>query len=388
MTDQRMLLLVLIVIYLSECFIWIGFGAVAFRTGWRRFRPVDPPTFPGNDRGGWAMLNPFPPFGEVFVCHQWPVVVTPEQVGPQTGQSINFRERPATESLELPWVAAGKLEGNGSKLSLGGEPMMRLPDEAAAEHFRKVLARLAKVSPDQRPEQISRAIRTAFDTAAIEKRLDEYWRLTSLLRTLSLLFFGLLFLLLPISIYLERFADTVYRVLPMLLLTWVAVMFFYFRAHRRLMPADRLVRWKGLVTMVFAPTAAIRASDAVSRHLLTGFDPVAVGAVLLDDKTFAEFATRILQDLRIPLPARKSDNRNGAADPAKSDELATAFRARLTDEVVVLMRKRRVDIDALLGPPTPADPALRSYCPRCRLEYLVETGTCRDCGERPLVQLG
>lgn len=384
MSDQRMLLLVLIVIYLSECFVWVGHGAVVFRAAWRRFRVVDPPIFPGNDRGGWAMLNPLPPMGAAFVCSQWPVVMTAEQVGPQTGQSINFRQRPPTDAVVMNWTAAGKLEGSGSRLSLGGVAMMHLPDEPAADHYESVLGRLATMPADRRPDAIARAVRDSFDTAAIEKRLAEFWRRTWLLRTLGMLFFCLLFILLPLSVYLERFVDTVYRILPMLLVTWLLIGVLYFRVHLKLLRPHRLARWKGLVTMIFAPTASIRACDVISRHLLTGYDPVAVAAVLLDDADFETFVTRAIRDLADPLPAPPGASHEGPAERQKSDELATAFRQQLLQQVTRVAATRSVSGAAILAQPKPADAAHRSYCPRCRLEYLVDKGTCRDCGERKL----
>jgi hypothetical protein len=63
---------------------------------------------------------------------------------------------------------------------------------------------------------------------------------------------------------------------------------------------------------------------------------------------------------------------------------STDFRKRLAAEVAEVMQKRGIDVGALTQPPQPADPAHRSYCPRCRLEYLVETGACHDCGELKL----
>lgn len=387
MTDQQILLLALILIYLSECFVWVGHGAVAVRVLWRRYHAVDPPLFPGNERGGWAFLNPFPPFGTVFVCHQWPVVVTPEQVGPETGQSVNFRERPPTGALVMSWAAAGKLSGSGSRLMLAGEPMMRLPDESSADHFAVLLHRIARLPADQRQVAIDRAVSESFDVDAVVRRVDEFHRQTWLLRTLSLMFFSLLFLLLPTSIYLERFTATVYSILPLMLLTWIVAMWLFFRAHRRLLPGDRLARWKSLVTMMFAPTAVIRATDSISWNLLSGRDPVAVGAALMDDRTFAEFATRTLRDLRRPLPLSIHSTEITPTGSTEHESLAAEFRAKIAVQVMKLMEKRGVAVEAS-ELDAPSEPTLRSYCPRCRLEYLVESGTCRDCGEMKLVAFG
>jgi len=383
MTDQQMLLLVLSLIYLSECFVWVGHGAVAFRSALGRwFKPVDPPIFPGNDRGGWALLNLLPPFGAVHVCHQWPLAFSAEQVGPETGQSVNFRSRTSVDAVVMAWPAAAKLQVRGRTLTLAGEPVIRLQDEPAAENLRSLLSRLAAVPADRREQAITRALAHAFNTRAIEKRLDAFYRATSLLRMLCVLFFVLLFVMVPAAVYLGRFSELVYRVLPMLLGVWLLLMVCFYVAHRRLHRWDWPSRWKALMTMVFTPTAAIRACDAVGKQLLRGFDPLAIAAVVCRDEVFRTFAWRVVQDLRHPLPPPP----HAPVDPLH-DAAAAAFRERLIDRVGRVMKKRGMAIADLTVAPPPSDPSLRSYCPRCRLEYLVESGTCRDCGELKLEPL-
>lgn len=396
MSDQRLLLLVLAAIYLSECFVWVGYGAVAVRSlVGRRFRVVDPPTFPGNDRGGWVLLNPLPT-GAVFVCRQWPAVLSGDAAGPATGQSVNFTTRPPADVRPVRWADVRDVRHDGDAVTVAGAAFARAADEPAAARLTRLLTELAAPNPDARRRRIDRALAAAFDASIARRRVEMYWRATRLLRPLCGLLFVLLFVVLPIVVALGRFADTILHLLPPMLGCWAGIVVTFVAAHRRLLPNERLERWKAAAVMLFAPTAAIRAPDAISRHVLADADPAAAAAALLDDDRFAAFAGRVLRDLRYPLPD-KSDagngggakNGDGGADAAAGAgaAAAAAFRARLAALVEQLARGRGVDVSAWATAPAPSDPDHQSFCPRCRTEYVVEQGTCRDCGDLPLEPL-
>src|SRR5947199_254181 len=67
MGELESLLLVLALIYLSECLVWVRRGALAIRN-WRgrNSRIVDPGALLGNQRGGFLLANPLPPLGNAF----------------------------------------------------------------------------------------------------------------------------------------------------------------------------------------------------------------------------------------------------------------------------------------------------------------------------------
>ena len=381
MSEQRLLLLVLVAIYLSECFVWVGYGAVAFRSlAGRRFRAADPPVFPGNDRGGWVLLNPLP-LGTVFVCRQWPAVLSRDAAGPATGQSVNFTARPPADVPMVHWEAVRDARYDGDRVTVGGRPFARAADEPGAARLAALLTELAATKPDQRERQIDRALAQAFDASTVRRRVEMYWRATRLLRPLCLLFFCLLFVVLPTVVYLGHFSSTIFQLLPLMLGCWAAIVVTFFAIHGRLLPHDRLERWKATATMLLAPTAAIRSPDVISRHLLAAADPAAVAAALCDHEQFAAFASRALRDLRYPLPPK------GTAVDAEAEAAAAAFRQKLASHVARVMQGRDVEAAAALTMPAPSDPAHRSFCPRCQTEYVVEQGTCRDCGELPLEPL-
>src|SRR6266542_6246636 len=79
MSDSELLLLVLGLIYLTECAGWLRRGSVGFLY-WRTWRLVHPGTIFGNARGGFTMANPLPPLGCAVIAHQWPVSLSPRGV--------------------------------------------------------------------------------------------------------------------------------------------------------------------------------------------------------------------------------------------------------------------------------------------------------------------
>ena len=50
-------------------------------------------------------------------------------------------------------------------------------------------------------------------------------------------------------------------------------------------------------------------------------------------------------------------------------------------------RRRSVDPAALLAAPVRTSTSNRSYCPRCRVQYVIAPGACADCPGVPLVEL-
>jgi hypothetical protein len=430
MSDERLLLLVLAALYLSECSLWVGHGSVALRAAvGRRFGVVHPPAFPGNDRGGWVVLNPLPPLGSAFACHQWPVALTAAGVGPATGQSVNFSARPTPVGADAGggpgpadppayrWEAVRGARADGDVVHLdltpggerpgggrpgderrsGGRPFVKLADAPAAARLADLVARLAAAPAARRPRMIDRVVRASFDVAAAAERAARVRRATVVLRGVCVLLFLLLFVAVPALVALGLFSFLILRLLPLAVACWWSAVALFYLAHRELAPADRAGRWKAVAVMLFAPTAAIRACDAAGKQALAGVDPVAAAAALCRPEAFATFARRALLDLHFPLAAdvapaaeprsagepQSADETLSATETLSADEARAAaaeFRATLAGHVARVMAAKGVDPAAALSTPAAADPAHLSYCPRCRAEYVVPTGTCQDCG--------
>ena len=65
--EGQTLLLILVLLYLSECLIWVKRESVAFVSAWgRRWKLSVPPSWLGNASGGILFLNPLPPDKALF----------------------------------------------------------------------------------------------------------------------------------------------------------------------------------------------------------------------------------------------------------------------------------------------------------------------------------
>jgi hypothetical protein len=152
----------------------------------------------------------------------------------------------------------------------------------------------------------------------------------------------------------------------------------FHHAHKTLYPAAQDERLAHFLTVLLAPATTLRALDILSRPLLETFHPLAIARVFCPDPQFRDFACDIWRELCHPaLPACP------AAEP-RAEAVEGHFRAALQGGVVKLLRQSGISPEALAGPPAPADPTCRSYCPRCLAQFTAEQGVCADCGGQPL----
>ena len=81
MSEAQTLLLILILLYLTECLIWVKRESVAFVSRFGgRWRLTVPPSWFGNAKGGILFLNPLPPVGRVFLSHLSPISISPSGI--------------------------------------------------------------------------------------------------------------------------------------------------------------------------------------------------------------------------------------------------------------------------------------------------------------------
>jgi len=213
------------------------------------------------------------------------------------------------------------------------------------------------------------------DVEAIRARLEQFRGRSSALRILCNGLFAYLFVLCPVLIGMQ---GILFWWLPLLLglaaLTG-ATLLAYWRAHRALYPDDRDDRRRRLTAMLLSPPAAVRAHDALSRGLLSGYHPLAAAAALCPQPVFLDYARRVLIDARVPRPAATGGGAPAAAATTTGGDMERL--AQEVDRLVALTGARPEDLNA---PPAERDPQAHSYCPRCRSQYRVASGECSDCG--------
>ena len=134
-----------------------------------------------------------------------------------------------------------------------------------------------------------------------------------------------------------------------------------------------------IAVMLLNPLSSIRAHDLLARHLFALYHPLAVAHVLCETEIFAELARRLLLDLRHPIEPTCPDGL------AEADQVEKWYRARTLAALEEFVDATGVSVDRLLAPEPPLDESCRSYCPRCRCQYVMGQGHCASCGDIPLL---
>src|SRR5262249_44318647 len=120
-----------------------------------------------------------------------------------------------------------------------------------------------------------------------------------------------------------------------------------------------------LVTVILAPTAAIRAGDVPARDALSGYHPLAAAGAVLEEDEFRAFAEEQLRLCRF------------------GDYLDKTYQAALQKAMDRAITQKKLNPQELLRPPDP-DPGCVVYCPRCLAQYTRTREECTDCGYEAL----
>jgi hypothetical protein len=380
MSDVELLFVVLAVLYVWECTCWLRRGAVAFSTwlgrGWRAWHPD---TLIGNQNGGFILASPLPPLGTLFVASQFPLSISADGVLAFVATNVNPGWRPVQSGRFVRFEDIRETRADGRRLIINGERWAACSSPGLARRCAEHLHQLAKLKPAPRAAAIGESLHGAFDASAVERLRQEYEKRAKRVRGLSNGLLGYAFVVVPAVIWHFGFKLSWLSLLAGLLGLTSATAFFFFRAHRALYPKAGDERFTHTLTILLAPTTAMRAHDALSRPLLENFHPLALAKVLLPEKDFREFAQRLLRDLRHPAwPLCPNEN------PGAREVEAQARRA-LQSVAEQFLKENGVGLDALCQPPIPTDDACRAYCPRCHAQFTSTEATCTDCGGLPLV---
>src|SRR6266550_2108878 len=122
MGELESLLLVLALIYLSECLLWVRRSALAFAS-WRgnRFSLRPAGSWMGNQHGSLLLSNPLPPLGMVFLVSGLPLSLSPATVLAYSSVCLDPAGRPWQTARHLAFDDVRTIDVDGRKLVLNGE---------------------------------------------------------------------------------------------------------------------------------------------------------------------------------------------------------------------------------------------------------------------------
>jgi hypothetical protein len=369
-TDGQTLLLILALLYFTECLIWVKKESVAFvsSTG-RRWRLATPISWLGNAKGAMLILSPLPPPGSVFFSHLLPISISPSGVCAFNSQTLPSGSRHSTQTGEfVPFSAITKVASDGSYLLINAQKFVKCATPKQAKALAAIIETVTGAKVSKREALVKSWIAEQFDDTKAKKLRAEAEKPTESIRFVCSLFLVLLFLGAPLLVPVFGLEQMIIPVAGAMVLfaVWIAIMFF--AAHRRFYPAESLERVENLLKMILCPPVSLRAADVLTKNLLARFSPVAVASVL-EGPNEAQFVRSFVLDLQHPLKHEITD--------AKAVETIEWMNAQQLRSCLSLIE--RVDrFKDVLGP-TKREGDSVSYCPRCGVQFVVDEGECPDC---------
>ena len=363
--EGETLLLVLILLYLSECLIWVKRESVAFVSTWLRWHLAKPSPWLGNARGGILFLNPLPSGGRVFLSHLSPVSISPSGVCALNVQTLPSEARSPDQTGDfLPFGKIKEAGVDGSYLTINNERFARCTTVKQARALASVIAAMVKASASKREGLARNWIAKQYSANDATSLLKEAQELIKPIQSLGLILFLFLFVLTPL---LGAFVGLMTLIVPVAIVMValaVEIAIIFRRVHAKLYPAESAERLESLIKMILCPPVAIRAADILTKNLLAEFSPIVLAEVLTASGE-RQFVRSVILDLKHPLGHELSD--------ASAVETITWA---VNEQVKVCERYAKPE--ELLAPAQREENSI-SYCPRCQCQFVVAAVECPDC---------
>jgi len=371
MSDGQTLYLILLFLYLSECFVWIGRRTVVFSAQWCLYWNAKRAGHSlGNLNGGIVSLNPLLPLASAYQGHWCPISLSPIGVCDLNLQVPNGVSRLSQSGQVLLYDQVGEVGHDGKYLLMNGARFSKCATVDQAQLLEKLIRRVLQESPENRGKVIREFIDASLSKSVASARLEEVANVIRPIQWSGSFFFAFLFVFVPAMVIFFGLDWFIIPVAVVMLLFASLIAAQYAWAHRRLYPVRTHDRVSNIVKMALCPPAAIRAGDLLTLASLTEFHPIVIGHLLLGPRA-VEFYRPLIRDLHFPL------GHNHKSDQVLSI-LAWQSNAECDSIETFLKTECALTINDFLLPPH-WDGVSKAYCPRCLCQLIVNTGECPDC---------
>jgi len=370
--EGQTLLLILVLLYLSECLIWVKRESVAFVSAWgSRWRLSVPPSWMGNASGGILLLNPLPPAGGVFLSHLSPISISPSGICAFNLQTLPSEARSPYQSGQfLPFNKIKDSSSDGAYLLINKEKFTKCATTKQAHALAKVIAAIAKASGSKRESMARTWVVKQFSVDDAAVLFKESASLIEPIQQMGVILFLFLFVFTPSLAFTFGAAPLIIPVAGVMVALAIEIAIMFHRAHKKLYPAESAERLESLVKMILCPPVSIRAADILTKNLLAQYSPIVLASVLPGSGE-QQFVRSVILDLKHPLRHEVSE-----ADAEKTIEWTASEQLNVCMDHV--KKGRYLKPEELLAPTQREENSI-SYCPRCRCQYVVNDGECPDC---------
>lgn len=372
LTEGQTLFLVLILLYLSECLIWVKRQSVAFISGLGDGgRLTYPHQWLGNASGGILFLNPLPPADKVFLSHLPPISISPTGICAFNLQTLPSGGRaPNQTGQTLSFSEIKQVTTDGAYLLVNKERFAKCATSEQAKKFAALLGEMIKASPSKRETLARSWITKQFAVDEARARLRAGKEATKEIRLVSWIFFLFLFVVVPIWVSRVGLFESLLLIALLMIAVAAKTAQSFYQAHKQLYPEEKSERIESLLKMVLCPPAAVRAADLVTRNMLSDYSPIVL-ADLLTGNHERRFVRAFILDLQHPLKYEALDETGrGIVNWSAAEQLNASLE--------YLKNGRFGSLEELLSPPPRAGNSI-SYCPRCECQFVVHSVDCPDC---------
>lgn len=377
MSDGFSLLLVLVIVYLSDCAIFLHRQAVALVRPWRKWHARRAGWELGNAKGALLGLQPLPPLGLLHETAGWPVSLSEDGICAFSGASFAGVERPPQSGTSIRYDGIRETSAVGRELRVNGTAFATALTAPMAQNLAELVRSLTTTPRDARKPLIVRAIDASLDHEAAAKASASIEDQTRALRRICIALWCHLYLVCPAVTMTFGLNWLIIPLAVAGLSIQIPTLVRFFRLHRRIHPGEGVDRLEQVFRMSLCPPMAIRAVDAVTRHGIPLHHPAAATVGLCSKDESSELLSLLVRDLRYPSPVPLE------GDAAKIESF---FRGVLLDRLLALADRQGI---AIRSEPDPAhtDADSKTFCPRCLNVFTLAEGVCHDCFDLKLLPL-
>lgn len=370
MGDGVTLYLLLWLLYLSECFVWVGKQSVALITPWwKKWRIGAPSSFIANSRGAALLLNPFFPARRALVCPLSPISVSPDGVCAFNAQTLVDRGRPVQTAHHFAFEDIESCATDDNHVRVNQKAFVDCSNAAEAQRLAAWIHQLMRTPAAQRHTAIRQSISRRLVKTEALSQLNRALASVRPLEIICSVFFLFLFLGAPALVFHFGLEAIIIPVAVAMVGFAAAIATLYFLYHKALWPEASAERVAAMVKIIFCPPGAINTVSHFTAHVLSGYDPLLAASLLPRDDE-KRFASAYVRDLQFPVP-------DTLDPPAK--KIVEWQRGEMLKQVMDYLRstsdsKSKDFLDAPI-----LEPGCHSYCPRCHNQFTVTVGECTSC---------
>jgi hypothetical protein len=374
--DGQQLLLIIAVLYLSDCCWWVPRLAWVLGSPWGgglglRF----PGSTLGNARGALVLQPILPSLGRSYELHPCPWSWGREGLLSWTSTAVSTGGRPPQTGRQVAWKDIKDIDAVGEDVHVNGELFLPARSALLAQTWTEDLRALWQSPAGNREAAWRERWLHVLQPEDLREKERQALVLARSCQAASVLQFAAMFALAPLLCRRFGLGLGILFAGGVVLLLALVNAGLYARAHRRLYPEAAADRIKHALIMCISFPLSARAGDAVLRRLFAGLPAPAVVMSLGDPAGARTALLRWWRDLFYPLTLTELEE---SAQKIVAEHLA---RERAFWTEWIQQHKLEIWLEETAADWLDGD---LSECPRCRAHYLQAEGDCLEC---PGVQL-